>query len=207
VLLAHCDKSPRYNMKNLRQIGEMMGKDPFDALVEILVVEGEGFDRVWGAVGITSRWDTELSLLHPLSSIAIDSTNNSTEGPLSEKPVGEDTTRAFGQYPYFFEEWVTRKRMLSVEEAVRKCTGLPAQRMQLMDRGLLRVGLWADVMIWDLDEIKDNSTWERPRRYPRGISRVYVNGSLTVHDNVHTGALDGKVLRLNGARSINLPPP
>jgi len=197
VLLAHCEKSPRYNMKNLSQIGRMMGKDPFDALIDILVAEGDGFDRVWGTVGITSKWDTDFSLLHPLSSVAIDSTNNSLEGPLSEKAVGEDTTRAFGQFPYFFQKWVAEDQALSLEEAVRKCTGLPAQRMQLMDRGLLRVGMWADVMIWDLNKIRDNSTWQKPRQYPSGISKVFVNGVLTVRDNVHTGALKGKVLRLN----------
>ncbi len=197
VLLVHCEKSPRYNMKNLSQIGRMMGKDPFDALIDILVAEGEEFDRVWGTVGITSRWDTEFSLLHPLSSIAIDSTNNSLEGSLSGKPVGEDTTRAFGQFPYFFQEWVAKKHALSLEEAVRKCTGLPAQRMQLMDRGLLRVGMWADILVWDLEKIKDNSTWQRPRRYPSGISKVFVNGVVTINDNEHTGTLNGKVLRLN----------
>jgi N-acyl-D-amino-acid deacylase len=197
VLLAHCEKSPIYNMKNLSQIGRMMGKDPFNALIDILVAEGDSFDKVWGTVGITSRWDTEFSLLHPLSSIAIDSTNNSLEGPLSLKSVGEDTTRAFGQFPYFFHEWVARRHALSLEEAVRKCTGLPAQRMQLMDRGLLRVGMWADVLVWDLEKIKDNSTWEKPRRYPSGISKVFVNGVLTVHENEHTSALNGKVLRLN----------
>jgi N-acyl-D-amino-acid deacylase len=197
VLLAHCEKSPRYNMKNLSEIGRMMGKDPFDALIEILLAEGEDFDKVWGTVGITSRWDTEFSLLHPLCSVAIDSTSNSLEGPLSEKPVGEDTSRAFGQFPYFFEEWVAKRHALSLEDAVRKCTGLPAQRMQLMDRGLLRVGMWADVMVWDLDEIRDNSTWEKPRRYPSGISKVFVNGVLTVDENKHTGALSGRVLRLN----------
>ncbi len=198
VLLAHCEKNPQYNMKNMQKIGRMMGKDPFDALVDILVAEGEGFDRVWGTVGITSRWDTDFSLLHPLTSVAIDSTSNSLEGPLSEKSVGEDTTRAFGQFPYFFQEWVTKCRALGLEDAVRKCTGLPAQRMQLMDRGLLRVGMWADVMVWDIDKIRDNSTWEKPRKYPSGISKVFVNGVLAVDNNKHTGALNGKVLRLNG---------
>jgi len=57
--------------------------------------------------------------------------------------------------------------------------------------------MWADVVIWDLDKISDNSTWQNPRQYPSGISRVFVNGVLTVLDNLHTGALKGRVLRLN----------
>ena len=170
VLLAHCEKSPRYNMKNLREIGEMMGKDPFDALIGILIAEGEGFDKVWGTVGVTSRWDTEFSLLHPLSSVAIDSTNNSLEGPLSLKPVGEDTTRAFGQFPYFFQEWVARRHALSLEEAVRKCRASgpeTAAHGQGTTEG------------WDVGgcahlgsgEDGDNSTWERPAGTPAASAR------------------------------------
>ena len=194
-LVAHCEKSPEYNGMNLKQIGQQMGKDPFDALIDILVKEGEGFERAWGAVGITSRWDTDFSLLHPNCSVAIDSGNDSPLGPLSEEPVGELTTRAYGQYPYFFEKWVREDRVLSLEEAVRKCTGLPAQRMRVMDRGLIRPGQRADIMIWDPKTIRNNATWMNPRVYPSGISKVFVNGVLAVEDNEHTGALKGEVLR------------
>ncbi|MBN2336530.1 amidohydrolase family protein [Candidatus Bathyarchaeota archaeon] len=194
-LVAHTDKSPEYNGMNLKQIGKQMRKDPFDALIEILVKEGEGFNRAWGAVGITSRWDTEFSLLHPNCSVAIDSGNDSPRRPLSEEPVGELTTRAYGQYPYFFEKWVREDRALSLEDAVRKCTGLPAQRMRVMDRGLLRPWQKADVLVWDPDKIKNNASWENPRVYPSGICMVYVNGVLAVEDNEHTGALNGEVLR------------
>jgi N-acyl-D-aspartate/D-glutamate deacylase len=195
VLLAHCEKSPQYNGLNMREIGKLARKDPFDTLIDILAAEGDGLNRVWGAVGITSLWDTEFSLLHPLSSIAIDSSNNSLEGPLSDLPVGEETTRAFGQFPYFFNKWVAEKHALGLEEVVRKCTGLPAQRMRLMDRGLIRPGMWADIMVWSLDKIRDNSTWQKPRAYPSGISKVLVNGAVVVDENKHSGALGGKVLR------------
>jgi len=194
-LVAHCEKSPEYNGMNLKQIGQQMGKAPFDALIDILVKEGEDFERAWGAVGITSRWDTDFSLLHPNCSVVIDSGNDSPRGPLSEEPVGELTTRAYGQYPYFFEKWVREDRALSLEEAVRKCTGLPAQRMRVMDRGLIRPGQRADIMIWDPREIRNNATWMNPRVYPSGISKVFVNGALVVEDNEHTGALKGEVLR------------
>ncbi|MCK4318783.1 amidohydrolase family protein, partial [Candidatus Bathyarchaeota archaeon] len=194
-LVAHCEKSPEYNGMNLKQIGQQMGKAPFDALIDILVKEGEGFERAWGAVGITSRWDTDFSLLHPNCSVVIDSGNDSPRGPLSEEPVGELTTRAYGQYPYFFEKWVREDRALSLEEAVRKCTGLPAQRMRVMNRGLIRPGQRADIMIWDPREIRNNATWMNPRVYPSGISKVFVNGALAVEDNEHTGELKGEVLR------------
>jgi len=194
-LVAHLEKSPEYDGMNLKQIGRRMGKDPFDALIELLVREGEDYDRAWGAVGITSRWDTDFSLLHPNCSVAIDSGSDSPRGPLSGKPVGELVTRAYGQYPYFFEKWVREDRALSLEDAVRKCTGLPAQRMRVMDRGLIRPGQRADIMIWDPKEIRNNATWKIPRVYPSGISKVIVNGALAVEDNEHTGELKGMVLR------------
>lgn len=194
-LVAHLEKNPEYNGMNMKQIGRKMGKDPFDALIDLLVKEGESYERAWGAVGITSRWDTDFSLLHPNCSVAIDSGSDSPRGPLSEKPVGELVTRAYGQYPYFFEKWVREDRALSLEDAVRKCTGLPAQRMRVMDRGLIRPGQRADIMIWDPKKIRNNATWAKPRVYPSGISKVYVNGVLTVEENEHTGALEGMVLR------------
>ncbi len=198
-LVAHTENSPQFNGMTLKEIGGATGRDPFDALIEILVKEGEGFDRAWGAVGFTSRWDTEFSLLHPLGSIAIDSGNDSPNPPLGDKPVGEATTRAYGQLPYFFEKWVREAKALTIEEAVRKCTGLPAQRVRLMDRGLLRPGMYADVVVFDPETIRDTSTWENPRSYPEGIDKVIVNGSLVIDRNSHTGALEGKALRMNTA--------
>jgi N-acyl-D-amino-acid deacylase len=203
MMVAHCEESPQFNGMNLRQIGEATGRDPFDALIDILVAEGEGFERAWGAVGITSLWDTNFSLLHPHCSVAIDSANDSPNPPLGDSPVGEATTRAYGQYPYFFEKWVREDRALTMEEAVRKCTGLPAQRMRLMDRGLLRPGMYADVVVFDPKTIRNTATWEEPRRYPEGIDKVIVNGCVVVDCNSHTGALKGKALCLNDPTEKN----
>ncbi|MDH5201373.1 MAG: amidohydrolase family protein, partial [Candidatus Bathyarchaeota archaeon] len=155
----------------------------------------------WGAVGITSLWDTNFSLLHPHCSVAIDSANDSPNPPLGDSPVGESTTRAYGQYPYFFEKWVREDKVLSLEEAMRKCTGLPAQRMRLMDRGLLRPRMYADIVVFDPNTIRNTATWEKPRRYPEGIDKVIINGSIVVDRNSHTGALKGKALRLNESNS------
>ena len=109
--------------------------------------------------------------------------------------MGEGTTRAYGQFPYFFQKWVREDGLLELEDAVRKCTGLPAQRRGFMDRRLIRPGMWADPVIWNPDEIRNNATFMAPRVYPSGIHRVYVNGVLVVEENEHTGALPGKTLR------------
>jgi N-acyl-D-aspartate/D-glutamate deacylase len=198
-LVTHTENSPQFNGMTLKEIGDATSQDPFDALIEILIKEGEDFDRAWGAVGFTSRWDTEFSLLHPLGSIAIDSGNDSPSPPLGDKPVGEVTTRAYGQLPYFFEKWVREAKALTIEEAVRKCTGLPAQRVRLMHRGLLRPGMYADIVVFDPKTIRNTATWENPRSYPEGIDKVIVNGSLVIDRNSHTGALKGKALRMNAA--------
>jgi N-acyl-D-amino-acid deacylase len=197
VLLIHCEKNPQYNGKNMREIGEMMGRDPFNALIEILVAEGEDYRKVWGAVGITSLWDTNFSLLHPHCSVTADASNDAPYGPLSQQPITETTTRAYGQFPYFFEKWVREDRALTLEEAVRKCTGLPAQRTRLTNRGLLRPGMHADIVVFDMRTISNRSTWDEPRQYPEGIHKVLVNGRLVIDQDQHTGALAGKVLRLN----------
>jgi len=198
VRLAHCEQNPQYNGMNLREIGKMTGKDPFDALIDILVAEGEDFERIWGAVGITSQWDTDFSLLHPLSSVTIDSGIDAPYGPLAEEPVFESTTRAYGQFPYFFEKWVRKERLLTLEDAVRKCSGLPAQRVRIMDRGLLRPGMFADIVVFDHRKIGNRATLENPRQYPSGIKKVLVNGSIVVDSEEHTNRLSGKILRLNG---------
>ena len=97
------------------------------------------------------------------------------------------------------------QRVLTLEDAIRKMTSFPAQRFGFMDRGVLRPGAWADVVVFDLERIRDRATnlyphtyplENYPHRYPGGIDYVFVNGVLVVKGERHTGALPGKVLRL-----------
>ena len=87
------------------------------------------------------------------------------------------------------------RRILSLQEAVRKITSCPAQRLMLRDRGLLREGYWADITIFDPQVISDQATYANPHQYPKGIPYVIVNGQVVVENSEHTGALPGKVLR------------
>ena len=82
-----------------------------------------------------------------------------------------------------------------MEEAVRKMTALPAQRLGLQDRGILRDGMKADVVVFDPDKVQANATFESPKQYPDGIAYVLVNGKLVIDNGVHTGALPGRALR------------
>jgi len=103
---------------------------------------------------------------------------------------GSGDPRAYRSYPSVFGRYV-RKRgrlSLSLEEIVRKMSGLPSQRFRLYDRGLIRLGMWADILVLDISKMSDEWDWENPRRYPEGFEYVLVNGQLVIEKSKHTGA-------------------
>ena len=102
--------------------------------------------------------------------------------------------RYYGTFPRVLGEYV-RRGVVSLPEAVRKMTGAPAQRLGIRDRGLIRVGFKADLVVFDPATVKDMATFEEPHRYPSGIPYVIVNGVPVVDRGEHTGALPGRVLR------------
>jgi N-acyl-D-amino-acid deacylase len=107
--------------------------------------------------------------------------------------------RAYGTFPRYLAVYVRELGILTLEDAIRKMTSLPAQRLGLGDRGLLRPGMAADVVCFDPDEVTDTATYEDPRRLPTGIPFVIVNGRPVVDSGDHTGALPGRVLRRRSA--------
>ncbi len=131
-----------------------------------------------------SESDVETAIKSPLGMIC-------TDGLV----LGRPHPRAYGSFPRVLGRYVRERGILRLEEAVRKMTSLPAQRFGLMDRGLLRPGMAADITIFDPKSIIDNGTFEDPRRFPEGIRYVIVNGSLAVEDGAYTEARDGRVLR------------
>jgi N-acyl-D-amino-acid deacylase len=125
---------------------------------------------------------------------------------------------SYGEFPGLLERYVRDDPVLTLEEAVRKVTSFPAQRFGLMDRGVLRPGAWADVVVFDLERVRDRATnlyphtfplENYPHCYPEGIDYVFVNGVLVVEEERHTGALPGQLLKRHaGATSIgSLPTP
>ena len=101
----------------------------------------------------------------------------------------------YGAFPRFLKEFVQSKRMMSLPEAIRKVSGFPAQILGLKDRGFLKEGYWADVVLFDAERVADRSTYEEPERYPAGIPYVFVNGKLVVERGKTTGNLPGRALR------------
>jgi len=108
---------------------------------------------------------------------------------------GKPNPRTYGTYPRYLGRYVRELGILTLEDCIRKMTSLPAQRLGLQDRGLLREGLAADIVIFDPDTVIDKATFEAPRRYPEGILYVLVNGELVVADGQHTGTLPGRALK------------
>lgn len=145
--------------------------------------------------------DLERILAHPATMIASDG---------GVVVFGKDAPhpRSYGTFPRVLARYVREKRLLSLEEAVRKMTSLPAQRTRLFDRGLLRPGMKADVVIFDAERIADLATYENPHQYAEGVAHVIVNGAFVLRDGKITGARPGRVLRGPGTRvSAASPPP
>ena len=125
------------------------------------------------------------------------SINNDSQGTSTEGLLGKDHPhpRAYGTFPRILRKYVREEKKLSLEEAIRKFSALPAQRMRLADRGVLKQGMWADVVVFDPETVRDLATFENPNQLSQGMDQVLVNGVLVIDGGRMTGALPGRVLR------------
>jgi N-acyl-D-amino-acid deacylase len=158
------------------------GEDVVDAICDILIAEDLRPNQVT-AGPLTDSLAPFLA--HPLSMVGTDSTF------VGERP----SPRTYGSFPRVLGEFVREKRVMPLETAVRKMTATPAARLGLPDRGLLRDGLKADIVVFDPATVAATATYERPRSFPVGIDWVIVNGEVVVADGAHTGATPGRALR------------
>lgn len=192
---AHNPVNARFEGKNMTAIAREMGKDPADAAFD-LVSQGEG--RVMAVYHMMSEPDIEEALRFPWTSIGSDA--GSALGPGQPDAIGLPHPRAYGNFPRVIARYVRERNVLTLPDAIRKMTSWPAARMRLSDRGLIREGLWADLVIFDYDRIQDRSTYEAPNVYPEGIDWVLVNGEIVIDHGRHTGVRPGKVLYGPGRR-------
>jgi N-acyl-D-amino-acid deacylase len=175
--------------KRLSEIAKLWGKDPMDALFDLLI-EDNAFTEV--AVFGMSEPDVALALQQPWVSVDNDSSGTSPEGMLGQE---HPHPRAYGTFPRILRKYVREEKRLTLEEAIRKFSALPAQRMRLTDRGVLKAGMWADVVIFDPATVKDVATFENPNQLSHGMQYVMVNGVPVIDEGKMTGALPGKVVR------------
>ena len=175
--------------KRLSEVAESWHEDAIDAMCDLLI-QDSAFTNV--AVFAMSEPDVVLALKQPWVSIDNDSQGTSPEGLLGQE---HPHPRAYGTFPRILRKYVREEHALSLEDAIRKFTALPAQRMRLVDRGVLKQGMWADLVIFDPATIRDLASFEQPNQLSQGMQYVLVNGVAVIDDAKMTGALPGKVLR------------
>jgi dihydroorotase/N-acyl-D-amino-acid deacylase len=175
--------------KTLAEIAKIWNKDPMDALFDLLI-EDHALTSV--AVFGMSEPDVVLALQQPWVSVDNDSSGASPEGILGQE---HPHPRAYGAFPRILRKYVREEHKLTLEDAIRKFSALPAQRMRLTDRGVLKAGMCADIVILDPATIHDVATFEKPNQLSQGMEYVLVNGVPVVDQSKMTGALPGTVLR------------
>jgi len=175
--------------KRLSEIAKMWNQDPMDALFDLLIKDN-GFTYV--AVFGMSEPDVALVLQQPWVSVDNDSSGTSPEGILGQE---HPHPRAYGTFPRILRKYVREENKLTLEDAIRKFSALPAQRMRLTDRGVLKAGMWADVVVFDAATIRDLATFDNPNQLSQGMEYVLVNGVPVIDQGKMTGAKPGRVLR------------
>ena len=174
--------------KRLSEVAKLWNKDPIDALFDFLIQDPNTGVAVFGM----SQPDVTLALQQPWVSIDNDSEGTSPEGLLGH---AHPHPRAYGTFPRILSKYVREDKALSLENAIRKFSALPAQRMRLADRGVLKTGMWADVVVFDPATVRDRATFDNPNQLSDGMEFVLVNGVPVIDQGKMTGALPGKVLR------------
>jgi dihydroorotase/N-acyl-D-amino-acid deacylase len=185
--------------QTIAAIAKSRGKEPIETLLDILV-EDNGFTNC--AVFGMKEEDVALALMQPWISINNDSSGTSLDGILGQE---HPHPRAYGTFPRILRKYVREEHRLSLEDAIRKFSALPAQRMRLTDRGVLKRGLWADVVVFDEKTVTDRSTFDAPNQLAVGMQWVLVNGVPVIADGKMTGAKPGRVLRGPGYKAALAP--
>lgn len=188
ILVTDCDARPEVLGKNIAEIAAADGKDPLETAFDLIVAsEGQMM-----CVMFDQREDIVQTLMrHPLVVIGSDGWALAPYGVLGQRKAHP---RSYGTFPRVLGYYVREQKVLSLEEAVKKMTSMTAERFGLADRGVIRQGAWADLVLFDAQTVRDRATFTDPHQYPEGIPYVIVNGVVTIDQGQHTGALAGQVL-------------
>lgn len=189
LLSFNSDKLKPLIGKTLAQISEMRGTSPADTLIDLVIEDNAG---AGAAYTFMSEDNLDKEIVLPWVSSGSDAEGSAPEGVfLRSSPH----PRAYGNFARIFAKYVREKHLLTVEEAVRKITSLPADVLSLTDRGRLREGAFADVVIFDPKTFQDHATFEKPMQYATGVTDVFVNGKLALQNGEPTGAHSGRIVR------------
>ncbi len=189
TLVTGCRSHPAFEGKMMVELAEKKGVSPFMFTFDLLIEEA-GVTVVRFAM---REEDVRTVMRHPIAMVGTDGYSFAPYGVLGK---GKPHPRSYGTFPRILGKYVRDEHLLTLEEAVRKMTSLPARRLRLKQRGLILEGMWADIAIFNPKEIRDRATFTDPHQYPEGIEYVLVNGKVVVERGEHTGTLAGKVLNL-----------
>jgi N-acyl-D-amino-acid deacylase len=193
IYVAESKKHPDYEGKTLRQILQLLGREATPETAADLIIEMEEADEPLGVFFQMDERDVETLMAMPYNMIASD-------GELGIPGKGSPHPRYYGTFPRVLAEYVRGRHVLTLPDAVRRMTSLPAQAMGFSDRGVLRPGMAADIVVFDADSIQDLATFAQPHQYPRGVRWVIVNGRVEAHDGEVTTARAGRLLYGQGRR-------
>jgi len=199
ITILHAPASPEAAGQTIQAIAQARGCQPFDVYFDLIVANGHSAEAIFDYI---DEANIRLLLQHPAVMICSDGQALALDGFLNDPPPYEPCS--YGEFPGVLERYVRDRPVLTLEEAIRKMTSFPAQRFGLLDRGVLRPGARADIVVFDLARVRDRATnlyphtypFENyPHCYPEGIDYVIVNGVPVVDGAEHTGAMPGIVLR------------
>jgi dihydroorotase/N-acyl-D-amino-acid deacylase len=189
VVTVYDPKLRRYEGWTLAEIGKELGKDPRDVAMDFVIADR---GLTFGVNFLMAEDDVRSVLRHPLVSVGTDTAARAEDGPLAQSKTHP---RGWGSFPRILGKYVREEHLLTLEEAVRKMTSLPAGRVHLNGRGILGPGMAADITVFDPAMIADKGTYKDPNHYAVGIKHVIVNGQVTVLEGKITEARAGRVLR------------
>jgi N-acyl-D-amino-acid deacylase len=199
ITMLHAPRCINVIGKTIQAIAEERGTRPFDTYFDLIIENGHQAEAIFDYI---DEANIRLLLQHPAVMISSDGQVLAPYGFLNEPPPYSPCS--YGEFPGVLERYVRMEPVLTLQEAIRKMTSFPAQRLGLRDRGVIREGAWADVVVFDLERVHDRATnlyphsypfANYPHQYPQGIDYVFVNGVMVVNGEEHTGELAGKVLR------------
>ncbi len=174
--------------KTLAEVAKMRGKDPIETIMDLMLEDRSRVDAVYFQM---SEENIKLQIRQPWVSFGSDGASMAPEGVFLKSSTHP---RAYGNFARLLGKYVREEKVISLSEAVRRLTGLPATNLGLDRRGFLRTGMFADVVVFDSQTIADRATFENPHQYSVGVRHVFVNGEQVLKDGEHTGAKPGRAL-------------
>lgn len=188
IQIADCQSRPDVIGLSIKEIASKDNLDPFEAALDLIALDDAQtivvfFDQDEGIV--------RQLIKHPRVSIGSDSLGAAPRGVLGQSGAHP---RTYGTFPRVLSRYVREKKVLSLEEGIKKMTSQTAQQFSLKGRGVIREGVWADLVVFDANQVKDQATFSKPHQFPLGIHYVIVNGDIVITEGVHTGKLPGIVL-------------